>query len=163
MPIHLSARRLLAGNAVSSPGNGPQALNGNRFLARQTRPVIAGIQTIQGLVHKPELQVIDAIQVEGHEFIVRNLGLVLFGYAAHPGKSIELYAKRSQHIGALFNQLFAVRRVARRMGCCLSFAAGGYVCGCLLLHEFSVPIHPGTLNSQKNVTKFSADDNATFG
>ena len=68
--------RLLASHAVFRPGKSFQSFRGNRLLAGVTDSVIPCFDTIQRFFDHPQLHVIQAVQPQGDELVVRNLRLV---------------------------------------------------------------------------------------
>src|SRR5262249_9426601 len=76
----------------------------NGGFAGEADAVMARIQSVERLFDHTQLGVIQAVEAKGHEFVVRNLGLIVLRHATEPRHGVELRAERREHFLALLQQ-----------------------------------------------------------
>ena len=66
------------------------------------------MHTVQRFLHQAKLPVIQTVQSERYEFVVRELRLIFLGYASQFGNGIEFGAQTGNDLLPLFHQHLAI-------------------------------------------------------
>src|SRR5262249_18311557 len=94
------------------PRQSAQALRRNRLFATQADTIVAGLQPVKSFVDQPQLPVVHAVEAQRHEFIVGDLCLIFFPYAAEAAQGVELDPHGREDFSPLLDQLLPVSLVA---------------------------------------------------
>src|ERR1019366_4830344 len=89
--------------------HGLQPLRRYGLLTRETNAKIPRLHAVQSFFHQAKLSVIQTVQPERDEFVVRELRLIFLSYPAHFGNRVELDPQTGDHLLPFLEEHLAIR------------------------------------------------------